>query len=99
MRSQALVCIVSLLSVASAGPSWGPWNGGQWNGGPCLSSAAAQNIVDGYTYLLEHPGGPDFNATANELLDNSFQVFSDSIQTLQGAPVRLHPCAYPLLPC
>lgn len=89
MYTPILVSVLSTLSLVAATPAanWGPWQGGQWNGGPCVSAAAVQNIVDGYTYLLEHPGGPDFNATANALLDNDFQVFSDSIQTLQGAPV------------
>ena len=84
MRTAIAASVLSLISLTVALPQL------QANWGPCLSSSAAQALATGYTYLLQSPGGPDFNSTANAILDNSFQVFSDSIQTLQGAPVSSH---------
>ena len=67
---------------ALAGPPWGNW-------GNCLSPSRVKALVDGYTYLLVHPGGQDFNSTANTILTPDFEVFSDSILTLSGRPVSL----------
>lgn len=58
--------------------------------GACLNQTGINTLVDGYTYLLEHPGGPAFNTTANTILSaTNFTVQSDSILTLSGRPVRL----------
>ncbi|KIW96364.1 uncharacterized protein Z519_03433 [Cladophialophora bantiana CBS 173.52] len=57
----------------------------------CLKSTDADYLVKGYTYLLQYPGGPDFNKTANRVLSDQFVVWSDSINTLGnralGTPV------------
>lgn len=55
--------------------------------GDSLSDAEVKKLIDGYTYLLVNPGGPDFNKTANAILTEDFQVFSDSILYLSGRPV------------
>lgn len=64
-------------------------------GGPhhaCLNKTGIAALVDGYTYLLEHPGGSAFNTTANTILSaTNFTVQSDSILTLSGRPVRTIP--------
>lgn len=64
---------------------------GHWNGPPplghCLNDTSVATLVDGYTYLLEKPLGPDFNSTAEAILSDKFQVFSDSILTLSQRPV------------
>ena len=70
---------------------WGPW-------GSCLTDSQVASLISGYTYLLVYPGGPDFNSTAEAILSPTFEVFSDSILTLSGRPVRLksvslHPLA------
>lgn len=53
----------------------------------CLNKTGVDTLVNGYTYLLEHPLGPDFNSTANAILSDKFQVLSDSILTLSQRPV------------
>lgn len=65
--------------------------GGGYGGLPpsrCLNKTGVDTLVNGYTYLLEHPLGPDFNSTADAILsDDKFQVISDSILTLSQRPV------------
>ncbi|KAF3761879.1 hypothetical protein M406DRAFT_333924 [Cryphonectria parasitica EP155] len=72
--------------AVSAAPRGGP---GGWGGphGPCLNSTGVDVLVEGYTYLLEYPGGPDFNSTAEAILSDEFVVESDSILTLSGRPL------------
>ncbi|PSR78299.1 hypothetical protein BD289DRAFT_128045 [Coniella lustricola] len=54
----------------------------------CVAPADVDRFVSGYTYLLEFPGGPDFNSTAEDILAaNNFTVQSDSIRTLSGLPL------------
>ena len=53
----------------------------------CLDQASIDTLVNGYTYLLESPLGPDFNSTADKILSDKFQVLSDSILTLSQRPV------------
>lgn len=53
----------------------------------CLNQTGVDTLVNGYTYLLEHPLGPDFNSTAEAILSDKFQVLSDSILTLSQRPV------------
>ncbi|POS78538.1 hypothetical protein DHEL01_v203070 [Diaporthe helianthi] len=71
--------VLTLVSGALAG-SYGPPKN-------CLTPAAINTLVDGYTYLLENPLGPDFNSTANKILSDKFQVLSDSILTLSQRPL------------
>lgn len=66
----------------------GNWSGHGPSPGPCLNSTGVETLVNGYTYLLEHPGGPDFNSTAEAILSDEFVVYSDSILTLSGRSVR-----------
>lgn len=95
-----LLSLVTSTAVAHEGPRWAPnkYGGGGGGGGgghpphypSCLNDTGVNTLVDGYTYLLEHPGGADFNATAEAILSNSsFVVESDSILTLSGRPVRI----------
>jgi hypothetical protein len=87
MRLSTIFSGALLAASAIAAPGKGGW--GPWNGGPnCLSPAQVKSLIDGYTYLLVNPGGPDFNSTANAILTPDFQVFSDSILYLSGRPVR-----------
>lgn len=86
--------LLAALPIVSAGPpNWGGW------GGPppknCLSASSVKALIDGYTYLLVNPGGPDFNATALSILTEDFQVFSDSILYLSGRPLVDNSPAYP----
>lgn len=53
----------------------------------CLDQDGVDKLVNGYTYLLEKPLGPDFNSTAEAILSDKFQVLSDSILTLSQRPV------------
>lgn len=71
--------VLTLVSGALAGGYGPPKN--------CLNQASIDTLINGYTYLLEHPGGPDFNSTAEAILSDKFQVLSDSILTLSGRPV------------
>lgn len=95
-----LLTLVTSTAVAHEGPRWVPnkYGGGGGEGGSgghpphyypaCLNDTGVNTLVDGYTYLLEHPGGADFNTTAEAILSNSsFVVESDSILTLSGRPV------------
>ncbi|KUI70074.1 hypothetical protein VM1G_06552 [Cytospora mali] len=72
------------------------WRGPGPNGAAgyhCLNETGVATLVNGYTYLLEKPGGPSFNSTANAILSDKFFVDSDSILTLSQRP--LGGLAYP----
>jgi len=71
--------VLALVSGALAGPIGPPKH--------CLNQASINTLVNGYTYLLEKPLGPDFNSTAEAILSDKFQVLSDSILTLSQRPV------------
>lgn len=97
-----LLSLITRTAVAHEGPRWAPNKYGGGNHPPhyptCLNDTGVNTLVDGYTYLLEHPGGADFNATAEAFLSNSsFVVESDSILTLSGRPVRIENHLFP--PC
>ena len=77
--------LLAASAIAAPGGGWGPWGGGPPKN--CVSPSGIKALVDGYTYLLVNPGGPNFNATANKILTPDFQVFSDSILYLSGRPV------------
>ncbi|KKY39777.1 hypothetical protein UCDDA912_g00202 [Diaporthe ampelina] len=53
----------------------------------CLNATSVDTLVNGYTYLLEKPLGPDFNSTAEAILSDKFSVLSDSILTLSQRPL------------
>lgn len=76
--------VLTLVAGAFAAPPGG-------YGGPpfqhCLNQTGVDTLVNGYTYLLEKPLGPDFNSTAEAILSDKFQVLSDSILTLSQRPV------------
>jgi hypothetical protein len=57
----------------------------------CLTKAVVDRIVNGYKYILTQPGvNPElFNATAERMLTDDFQVFSDSILQLANIPVSI----------
>ncbi|KIW25013.1 uncharacterized protein PV07_10689 [Cladophialophora immunda] len=61
----------------------------------CLNSTSVDYLVKGYTYLLQYPGGADFNETADDILSDKFAVWSDSINTLGNR--TLGTPAYPSL--
>lgn len=75
----------------SSPPSRG--GGGRGGGGgshrhkACLNETGVDALVAGYTYLLEQPGGADFNETAQAILSDRFVVWSDSILTLSNRSV------------
>jgi hypothetical protein len=103
MRSIFATVALALMPVAlarpqdgspSAAPASYPSGGsalGQHGPPPmyrnCLTDADAKTLVDGYTYLLQYPGGPNFNSIANTILANNFTVYSDSINFLGQKPV------------
>lgn len=82
------------LSVAAGALAqrWHGQNGaprsGHWH---CLNETGVETLVNGYTYLLEKPGGPSFNSTAEAILSSKFFVDSDSILTLSQRPVSVVP--------
>lgn len=87
----ATAALVLAPAVLATGPSggrggWGGW-GGRYGSKPCLNVTTVSELVNGYTYLLEQPGGADFNSTADAILSDSFVVYSDSILTLSNRPV------------
>lgn len=94
MRTFLVAATLVLASTVAAlpqgwGGSWGGRPSGGGGGRPWgLNATGVQYLITGYTYLLEYPTGPDFNATANAILSDKFFVFSDSINTLSGRPVR-----------
>lgn len=67
---------------------YGTPRSGRWH---CLNETGVTALVDGYTYLLEKPGGPSFNSTAEAILSSKFFVDSDSILTLSQRPVSVAP--------
>ncbi|KAK7733974.1 hypothetical protein SLS53_007969 [Cytospora paraplurivora] len=73
--------------------AWDGPKGARHHRHSCLDAAGVTTLVDGYTYLLEQPGGPDFNSTADAILSDKFFVDSDSILTLSQRP--LGELAYP----
>lgn len=88
--------ITALITLAASALAHGgggrdPQHGGGHPPRPaCLNATGVNTLVNGYTYLLEHPGGADFNSTAEAILsDTSFMVDSDSILTLSGRAVRI----------
>ena len=85
MRTFLVAATLALASKVAAFPGrWAEW--GNYGGG--LNATGVQYLITGYTYLLEYPTGPNFNATANAILSDKFFVSSDSINTLSGRPVR-----------
>ncbi|CAN8098018.1 unnamed protein product [Discula destructiva] len=90
MRFSLSTTILALTTGAFARGPYG-WPGRNGSGAGhhpapnCLDATGVDTLVAGYTYLLEYPGGADFNSTAEAILsDNGFAVLSDSILTLSG---------------
>jgi hypothetical protein len=54
----------------------------------CIPQWKAEKIVSSFIEILQHPDIPAANATAQALLADDFQEISDSILSLEGAPVR-----------
>lgn len=76
----ALACVATTLAA--------PQSTDSSSNKQCLDQSTVNTLVNGYTYLLEHPGGPDFNSTAKAILSaDQFVVYSDSINTLSQRPV------------
>lgn len=91
LSTTALALALAVRAWAhKTGPSDGGWGGKDsgYSGAPCLNATGVSTVIDGYTYLLEHPGGPYFNSTAEALLADDFVVYSDSILTLSNRSVR-----------
>lgn len=94
--------ITAALALAAGTQAYTPftawysrWGPGNKNPAPapllsvaCLNVTGVMTLIEGYTYLLEYPGGTAFNSTANAILADSFSVQSDSILTLSQRPVR-----------
>ncbi|KIV97233.1 hypothetical protein, variant [Exophiala mesophila] len=90
MHTFLVAATLALASTVVAFPGrWAEW--GNYGGG--LNATGVQYLITGYTYLLEYPTGPNFNATANAILSDKFFVSSDSINTLSGRPLGVP--AYP----
>ncbi|EXJ86666.1 hypothetical protein A1O3_03619 [Capronia epimyces CBS 606.96] len=85
----ATLAMTMTVMVSVLAHPWTDWPGQQ----TCLNDTGVAYLVQGYTYLLEQPGGPDFNSTANTILSDQFFVCSDSINSLSGRP--LGQLAYP----
>ena len=56
-------------------------------GDSCISHAQAGVIVSTFQWLLANPKSPAFASTATALFSNSFDDYSDSINSITGQPV------------
>ena len=67
--------------------------------GYCLCQEDAETIVADFIGILDHQGSGlgDANATAQALLDDSYQEISDSILSLEGLPVGQHNASFGML--
>jgi len=92
MRSAIFASLFAFMVAVFARPH-GHWS--DWQPVGCLNDTDVQTLVNGYTYLLQSPGGPDFNKTALAILSDEFAVYSDSINTLGNRPLGAP--AYPSL--
>lgn len=83
------ISTVAVVLSFAAGALTQRWHGKSRSGHHCLNETGVKTLVDGYTYLLEKPGGADFNSTAEAILSSKFFVDSDSILTLSQRPVSV----------
>lgn len=89
MRSFKLSTTLPLLLATTIDSSMAHKVGGWWGRPTCLDDQAVATLVTGYTYLLEYPGGDEFNSTADAILSEDFVVLSDSILSLSGRDVSV----------
>jgi hypothetical protein len=87
MRISYLASTFAVLAGHVHAQGWGGWPQGGLPHEACLNDTGASYLINGYTYLLEHPGGPDFNSTAMAILSDKFVVSSDSINFLSNRTV------------
>jgi hypothetical protein len=85
MRSWTIFPLLALYGVVTA-ESWQDW---KTTSAPCLDKTTVDRLTAGYTYLLEKPGGSEFNDTAESVLADDWYVASDSINNLSQRPVSL----------
>lgn len=81
MRS--FITVAALVSTAAAAPWGGFWGDWSFNPGKCLTPASTQYLVNGFGGLLSNYT----TANAEKLLSDDFTDFSDSINSLIGAPL------------
>jgi len=89
MKFTTTVASLALASAVSAAPGWGNW-------GPkcppkvecpvdtCLQQSDAEDIVNKFISVLNHPDVQASNATAQALFGDDFFEESDSINMLAG---------------
>jgi hypothetical protein len=78
--------ITAFVAAASAAALPAPEQ--RWD---CIPQWKAEKIVSQFIEILQHPDIPAANATAQALLADDFQEISDSILSLEGAPVSNKP--------
>lgn len=95
---------MALASTVAAAPGWADWAQKDCPDCPaadcpvdtCVQQDDAEDIVNRFIAVLNHPDVKAANATAQALLGDDFYEESDSINMLAGHPVSLsHPLLYP----
>ncbi|KIW19501.1 hypothetical protein PV08_00073 [Exophiala spinifera] len=88
MKFLGVVTSLALASTAVAAPGWTPWQQGGKPQGPssCLTQNDANDIVNKFISVLDHPDVDASNATAQALIADGFFEKSDSINLLAGFP-------------
>jgi hypothetical protein len=98
---QHFATLITLMALASNAIAANPWGMGKgpaaassWKAREtgthqprCLTNTTASTLINGYTYLLEKPTGPNFTSISETILTEDFSVWSDSIRFLRGHPV------------
>lgn len=93
MKFITAVASLALASAVSAAPSWADWAPKscpevECPVDTCLQQSDAEDIVNKFISVLNHPDVEASNATAQALIGDDFFEESDSINMLAGHPVR-----------
>lgn len=100
MKFFTTVASLALASAVTAAPSWADWTHQdcpdvECPEDTCLQQSDAEDIVNKFIAVLNHPDVNAANATAQALLGDDFYEESDSINMLAGHPVSIsHPFPY-----
>lgn len=91
-----------VLGLAAATPTALATPGGRWHGGGhgyCLSYYEAETIVNKFISILENVDykGQSPAVTAKQVVAEDYIEYSDSILSLEGAPVRIHSFTKPFV--
>ncbi|KAK5045361.1 hypothetical protein LTR84_009224 [Exophiala bonariae] len=89
MKFFTAVASLALASAVTAAPSWMDWasNDDDCPQDTCLQQSDAEDIVNRFIAVLNHPDVKAANATAQDLIGDNFFEESDSINMLAGHPL------------